>query len=54
MNDTVILTAAFLSASLHMTRLRAHKRGLQRYHHNKEDMMDVMICGKLHAAIRYK
>ena len=49
--------AAFLLASLNMTRISSHKRGLQRcesFHYNKEDMMEVMICRKLHAAIRYK
>ena len=25
-----------------------------RFHCNKEDMMEVMICRKLHAVIRYK
>ena len=36
-----------LSASLPMTGISAHKRGLQRcesFHYNKEDMMEVMIC----------
>ena len=54
MNDM----AAFLSASLHVTRISTHKQGLQRcdsFHYNRviEDMMEVMICRKLHPAIRY-
>ena len=55
--ETRINVTVFLSASLQMTRINAHKRGLQRcesFHHNKEAIMEVMICGKLHAAIRYE
>ena len=46
----------FISKSAYDSNQRT-QRGLQRcdsFHYNKEDMMDVMICRKLHAAIRYK
>ena len=47
--------AAFLSASLHMTRISAHAQTeAAEIRVLKEDMMEVMICRKLHAAIRYK
>ena len=59
MNDTVLLYShgcIFISKSAYDSNQRT-QTGVARcesFHYNKEDMMEVMICRKLHAAIRSK
>ena len=47
----------FISKSAYDSNQRTQIGGCKRcesFHYNKEDIMEVMICCELHAAIRYK